>query len=189
MLDLAQSLLAIGLELRDTRRFLEHRTAVFGFRRKNLVDLALSHHRVGCRADARAHEKPLYVLQSAADLIDEILAAAVAVYAARDRHFVVFGTELLLAVGERDGNFAKTKGFARVGTIKHHVGKLRAAQRRRALLAKHPANGVGNIRFAASVRTHNGDHAGLKSEPGLVRKAFEAENIKLFQIHAYRSPM
>ena len=124
LVDLAHRLLAIGLELRDAGRLLEHRAAVLGLRRENRVDLALRHHGVGRRADARAHEEALDVLQAAAHLVEEVLALAGTVDATRDRDLMVLGAEFLLAVGEGDGHLGEAERLARVRAVEHHVHEL-----------------------------------------------------------------
>ena len=118
----------------------------------------------------------LNVLQSARLLVDEVFARTVAVDAAGDRHLVVVRTEFLLAVGEGNGHFGKTERLARVGAVEDDVDKLGAAQRRRTLLAEHPADGVRDVGLAASVRTDDGDEARIEREPGLVRETLEPDD-------------
>ena len=69
LLDLPQGFLAIGLELRDSRRLLEHAAAVFRLGRENRVDLALGHDGVRRRADAGAHQEVLNVPEAARLLV------------------------------------------------------------------------------------------------------------------------
>ena len=69
LLDLPQGLLAVGLELRDSRRLLEHAAAVFGLGGENRVDLALGHDGVRRRADAGAHQEVLNVPEAARLLV------------------------------------------------------------------------------------------------------------------------
>ena len=165
--------------MRYPRRLLEHAAAVFWLGGENRVDLALGHDGIGRRADAGAHQEVLYVPEAARLLVQEILARAVAVDAALYRHLVVVGAKLLLAVGEGYRHLRHSKGLARVGAVEHHVHQLRAADGRGALFAEHPANGVGDVRLAATVGSHNGNHARLESEPGTVRKGLEAYDVKL----------
>ena len=126
---------------------------------------------------ARAHEEALDVLQAALHLVDEVLAFAGAVDAPRHRHLVVLRAELLLAVGEGDGHLGEAEGLARVGAVEHHVHELRAADRRRALFAEHPADGVGDVRLAASVRPDDGDHARLERQARTVGEGFETDDV------------
>ena len=175
LLDLAERLLAVGLELGDAGRLLEHGAAVLGTRGEHRVNLALGHHRIGAGADARAHEEVLHVLEARGLLVDVVLAGAVAVDAAGDGDLVVVGAELLLALGEGDGHFRRAERLARVGAVEDHVGELGAPQRSRLLLAENPADRVGNIGLSASVRTDDRDQTGIEVEPRLVRERLEAD--------------
>ena len=51
---------------------------------QDLVDLALRHQRIARAANTRVHEQPLDIAQAAGRFVDEILAIAVAMDAARD---------------------------------------------------------------------------------------------------------
>ena len=121
LLNLAQGLLAIHLELRDAGGLFEDRAAVFGLGRENRVDLALGHHRVGACADTRAHEEMLDIFEAALLLVDEILARAVAIDAAGDRHLMIVGAQFLLAVRKRNRHFRRAEGLARVGSVEDDI--------------------------------------------------------------------
>ena len=72
-------------------------------------------------------------------------------------------------------------GFALARAGKDHVGHVRAAQALGALLAQHPADGVGDVRLAAAVRTHNGgDAVTVELQLGAVAERLEAKDLKLF---------
>jgi hypothetical protein len=60
--------------------------------------------------------------------------------------------------------------------LKMHVGHLAAAQGLGRLLAEHPADGVRDVRFAATVRADNRRDAGLKIQRGFVRKGLKTQN-------------
>ena len=177
LVDLAQGLLAVGLELGDAGGLLEDAATVLWLRREDGVDLSLRHHGVGRRADARAHEEALDVLQAALDLVDEVLAFAGAVHAPRHGHLVVLGAQLLLAVGEGDGDLGEAEGLAGVGAVEHHVHELGTADGRRALLAEHPTDGVGDVRLAAAVGPDDGDHARLERQTRPVGEGFETDDV------------
>ena len=68
-------------------------------------------------------------------------------------------------------------------SVENHIRHFTAAQRLGGLLAKHPADGVGDIGFAAAVRANDGGDAGLKVQRGLVREGLEAEKRQVFEIH------
>ena len=52
-----------------------------------------------------------------------------------------------------------------------------------ALLAQHPADGVGDIAFAASVRPDHGGNAGLKRDDCLVAEGFETDHFEGLELH------
>ncbi|OPZ03081.1 MAG: hypothetical protein BWZ09_02467 [Alphaproteobacteria bacterium ADurb.BinA305] len=180
LLDLAQGLFAVGLEFGDAGRLLEDRAAVFGLGGQDGVNLALSHDRVGGRPDARAHEQPVDVLEAAEVLVDEILPLAGPEHAAGDGDLVERGVQHAFAVGERDADLGHAERLAGVGAVEDHVRHLGAAQGGGALLAQHPADGVGDVALAAAVGADNRDHAGLELQTGLVGKALETSDFDLF---------
>ncbi len=174
LLELAQRLLAVGLELGDPRRLLEDRAPVLGARRENGVDLPLRHHRVAGRADARPHEHPMDVLEAAGVLVEEVGALAGAEHAPRDGDFVEFGLQDAVAVGEGDADFRHVHRGPAVGAVEDHVQHLGPAQGGGPLLAQNPADGVRHIALAAPVGADNGDQAGLEDELRPVGEALEA---------------
>ncbi len=91
--------------------------------------------------------------------VEEILALARAVVPARDHNFGKFRAEHMRRIVQNERNLGKADRTALGRAAEDHVLHLRAAQRAGALLAKHPADGVGNIRFSAAVRADNGGHA------------------------------
>ncbi len=84
----------------------------------------------------------------------------------------------LLAVGERDADFGHAERLAVVGAVEDAVFHLGAAEGLGALLAEHPADGVGDVALAAAVRADDGGHARLEFELGLVRKALESDHFQ-----------
>ena len=177
LLDLAEGLLAVGLELRYARRLLEDGAAIFRLGRENRVNLPLRHHRIGTRADARAHEEVLHVLQSARLLVDEILARPVAIHAPRNRHLVVFRAEFLLAVGERNRDFGQAERLARIRAVEDDIHQFGTSERRRTLLAENPANRVRHVGLAASVRTDDGNQSGIEREARTICKTLKTNDI------------
>ena len=77
------------LELRDARCFFENDPAVIRLAGKNLGDMPLGQDAIARAAHTRTHEKLLDVLETAGDLVQEILARPIAEDAARQRHFVI----------------------------------------------------------------------------------------------------
>ena len=183
LLQLAQGLLAVGLELGDAGGLLEDAAAILGARGENGVDLPLGHHRVAVGADARAHEEALDVAQAAGVLVDEIGPLARAENAPRDRDLVELRVEDLVAVGEGDADLRHVHRRAGVGAVEEHIQHLGAAQRRGALLAEHPADGVGDVALAAAVRPDDGDQSGLEMQLRAVGEALEARHFQRLEMH------
>ena len=182
--ELLQRLTPLRLVLRDAGRLFEDRAPLLGLRRQDLVDLALRHDRVAGPANAGVHEKLLDVLQSARLAVERVLALPVAVHATHDLDLVKFAAELLLAIGQEQRNLAQLRRLPGVGPLEDDVLHLAAAQRLGALFAQHPADGIGNVRLAASVRAHDRGDPRFEPESGRVREAFKAMELERLEIHA-----
>jgi hypothetical protein len=171
--ELVHRLAALRLVFGDAGGLLEDDAALLGLGGEDLVDLALGHDRVARPADAGVHEKLVDVLQAAGLAVEEILALPVAVDAAHDLDLVEFAAELLFALGEVEGDLAELGGFAGVGALEDDVLHLAAAEGLGALLTEDPADGVGDVGFAAAVGADDGRDTGLELEGGVVRETFE----------------
>ena len=175
-----------ALELRDAGGFLENHPAIFRFAGKNLRDVALRQNAVARAPDARAHEQLLDVLEPARRAVQKIFAVAVAENPARERDFVVGDLDARRAqifpahAAERERHFAHAHRFAAVGAVENHIGHFAAAQRLGRLLAEHPADGIGDVGFAAAVGADDGGDTGLKVQRGLVREGLKTENASNF---------
>jgi hypothetical protein len=170
------------LEFRDAGGFLENHPAVFRLAGKNLRDVALRHDAVARAADARAHEKLLDVLEPARRAVDEILAAAVAENPARERDLVVSHLDARRAqVSSSTPPSVSDTSPMPIGLRPSVPLKITSAispprKRLGRLLAEHPADGVGDIGFAAAVGADDGSDAGLKIQRGFVREGLEPKN-------------
>ena len=144
-LQLPQRLFLLGLVLRDTGGFFENGAAILGPRGKDHVDLPLLHDGVGGAPDARVHEKLVDVLEPAGRLVQQILAAAVAENAARDRDFPPVEPERLFALVKGHRDLSHPDRRAGVGAGENDVCHFTAAQGFGGLLAEHPADGVEDV--------------------------------------------
>ena len=126
--------------------------------------MALSHDRVARPAYAGVHEQFLDVFQPTRLAIEKIFTLPVAVNPPGDFDLVKFAAELFLALGQKQRNLANLRRLAGVGSFEDHVLHLAAAQRLCALLAQYPANRVGDIGFAAAIRTDDRGYAGFKTK-------------------------
>ena len=92
---------------------------------------------------------------------------------------------LLIHVAERHRHLGHAHRFAPVGAGENHVGHFAAAQRLGRLFAEHPADGIGDIGFAAAVGADDGGDAGLKIQRGFVREGLKAKNRQILEIHDF----
>ena len=141
------------------------------------------HDRVGAAAHAGVHEELVDVAQTACGFVDEILALAVPINAAGYADFVPLGAEFLFALREGHGNLGHAKRRAAVRAAENDIRHLAAAQGFCRLLTKDPANGVEDIRLAATIRAHDGCDAPVEVEDGFCGEGFEADDFQRLQIH------
>ena len=78
---------------------------------------------------------------------------------------------------------ANARGLARRRAREDDVFHGLTAQVLGIALAKHPQNGIGDVRFARTVRTHNGRNARLERKRAAVGKRFETLEHKRLQVH------
>ena len=180
---LAERFFFLSLELRDAGGLLEDRAAIFRAVAQDLVDLSLLHDRVGAAAHAGVHEELVDVAEAACGFIDEILALPISINPAGYADFVPLGAEFLFTLREGHGNLGHTKCRAAVRAAENDIRHLAAAQGFCRLLAKDPANGVEDIRLAATIRTYDGCDASVEVEDGFCGEGFEADDFQRLQIH------
>src|SRR5258708_25972710 len=80
-------------------------------------------------------------------------------------------------------NFGEVDRTTSRGSLKDHFVHLRAAQQACALLAKHPAHGVGDVGFSAAVWTNDSGDAALEQQFGAVGERLETVELELGQPH------
>ncbi|MNI22525.1 hypothetical protein D3C73_760820 [compost metagenome] len=68
----------------------------------------------------------------------------------------------MILIIQRKRHFPVVHSLPRIAPGKDNILHLAAAQRFGALFAQHPADAVGNIAFAAAVRTHYGCNSAHK---------------------------
>jgi hypothetical protein len=85
------------------------------------------------------------ILQAALLAIEEVLALAVPMHPPRDLDLVKFASKLLLTLRQEERHLAHLGGPARVRALEDDILHLSAPQGLRALLAEHPAHGVGDV--------------------------------------------
>ena len=108
---------------------------------------------IALAAHAGIHEQLVHIAQAHGLLVDIVFRFAAAVVPARDGDLgLLHAGEDVLGVVEHERHLRKAHLVARFRAAENDILHLLAAQRAGILLAHDPANGVRNIRFAASVR-------------------------------------
>ncbi len=75
----------------------------------------------------------------------------------------------------------------RLAAVEDDVFHLLSAEALRALLAEHPADGVGDVALSAAVRADDGRHPLVEGELDLVPETLESADIESFELHACSS--
>ena len=91
----------------------------------------------------------------------------------------------MIGVVKGQRHLRHAQGPALLGAIEDHVLHLGAAERLGALLAQHPAHGVGDVALAAAVGPDDGRDAAAELQLCLFSKGFESLHFQLCQSHAF----
>src|SRR3954447_5649133 len=115
--------------------------------------------------------------------VEQVLALATPVEAARDRELGVVERPGAVLVVEEQLDLAEVGRAAAGGTCEEDVVRLLGPQLVRAERARRPANRVGDVRLARSVRPN--DHADARLEAYLdrVREGLEATELDRAKVH------
>ena len=118
------------------------------------------------------------VTQTAFLVVDEVFARTVAMHAARHNDFGIIRSKRAIAIIDDNRNFGKTHGGAFFSTAKDNVLHFTHTQSSGFLFAKHPADGVRNIRLATAVRP-NDSRKTLRREVNFcpLREGFKTKNL------------
>ena len=161
--------------LLDARRLLEKLAPVFGTGGQHGINLALTDESVGSLADACIQEELDDVFEAAGRAVEQVLALAGAVDAARDRDFGELYRERAVGVVDREFDFRHSERLAFVGTGEDHVLGGAAAHQARVLLAQHPEQRIDDVGFAAAVGSDDRGQPLIDLDFRLVCKRLEAE--------------
>ncbi len=89
---------------------------------------------------------------------------------------------IIVGIDEVQRDFGHSGGFALTRAGKDDIFHARAAQGFCRLLAEHPGNGIGDVRFSATVGTNDGRNAIARElEFRAIAKRFEAQNLDLLE--------
>jgi hypothetical protein len=123
------------------------------------------------------------VLEPAGGFVEEVLGVAIAEDAAGDADLVPIDAELLLAIGEPQGDLSHAEGGAGIGAREDDVGHLAAAEGLRGLLAEDPAHGVEDVGFAAAIGADDGGDALVEIQHSLNGEGLETEDLERLEVH------
>ena len=165
-------------EFGDACGLFKNFTPVGRLERKDLVNAALSDVGIALAAKAGVHEQLVDVLEAGKLLIYIVFALTGAEIAAGDHDLGRLNAKAGVGIVKHECRLGVADGGALGRAAEDHVLHLRAAQRAGALLAKHPADGVGNIRFSAAVRPDDGGAVAAELQKRPVREGLEALDLQ-----------
>ncbi len=166
--DPALGLLAPLAVLGDARGLLEEHPELLGLRLDDARDHPLLDDRVGARPEAGAEEQVVDVAAPDRDVVDVVRAVAVARQDALDRQLGILpplSADAARAVVERELDRRAADRLAVAGAVEDDVLHRLAAQRGRLRLAQHPADGVDDVRLAATVGADDADELSGGADP------------------------
>ena len=189
-LQLALGLVLLDAVLGDTRGILEHASSLLALAGDHVGDTALTDDGVAVAADTRIEEQLVNILEAHGLAVDEVLTLPRAEIAAGDGDLVVGAIQLTEVGGIVKGHrhLGVAHGTAAVRAAEDDVLHFTASQGLGGDLTQHPAHGVGDVGFTASVGADDdrnaygavGHHliralmAGIKDQLGAVWKGLEA---------------
>ena len=163
--------------LGNTRRLFKDLPSVRGLGGKDLVNAALTNIAVALFAQARIHKQLIDIPEPSRLAIDIIFTVAGAIVAPGDHHLGRFQPEDVRRIVQYQRHLRKAYLWPFQGAAKDDVLHLAAPERLGAHFSHDPANGIGNIGFAAAVGAYNGGDIAAKGHDGLIRKGFEVRRI------------
>ena len=167
---------------------LDQRRAIDRLRVDDRLDAALADHRVHLLAEAAVGENLDHVHEPAAGAVQPVDALAAAVDVARDRDLGELGVEVAVGVVDHDLDVGGAAAARAVAAGEDHVLHRLAAHRQRALLAKRPEHGVGDVRLAAAVGSDDHAHARAELELRAIGERLEPLQHDRLQVHVSGRP-
>ena len=196
-LELSLGLVLLDTVLGDTRGVLEYASTLLALTGHHVGDTALSDDGVAVTTDTRIEEQLVNILQADGLTIDQIFTFSRAKIATGNGDLIVGAIQLAkvggIVEGHRDLGVAHRT--AAVCTAEDHVLHLTASQRLGGDLTQHPAHGVCDVGFTASVRAYDDGHAyrrtvghhlisplvsGIEDQLGAIGKGLEALHFNRF---------
>ena len=178
-------------ELGDPRGLLDDHAHLVRPGIDDLADLSLGDDGVSAGTGAGVEEQFGDVLQAARNLVDGEFALAVAEGPAGDRDLGVRFVPrrgVPVVVHEGEGHLGHPQGTGGIRAGEDDVFERLAAKIGGGVLAEDPADGVNDVRLAASVRADDRRDPGGKIKRRLVVERLEADQFQFFQFHRYPMP-
>ena len=95
----------------------------------------------------------------------------------------------MIGIFEGDRDFGHARARAPRAAAKNYVFGAIAAESTHALFAQGPADGVGHVALAGTVRSDDGGDAGIEFEPGPAGEALESDYLQAAQVHSGSGPV
>ena len=147
---------------------------------ENLVDFPLPDDRVALSAQAGVHKQLMDVPEPTGLAVDIVFTFAASIVAAGHHDLALLPGKPSFRIVQCQRDLRISHRFSLERTAENHVLHLAAAQRLGGLLPHDPADGVGNIRFSASVGSDHRSDRLAKGQDRLIRKGLESLELQCF---------
>src|SRR5205814_7100627 len=154
---------------------------------QDLVDQALSDDDEGVVGEVRAREQVLQIAEANARAVDEVLGLAVSEQTATDLDLGEVDRQPARGDVEMEHRLCHREGFSRFASAEDELLVPLCAQHARVVLAKRPADRIGEIRLAAAVWPDDRRDPGRKFEMGLVHEALKPGHVETLQHRVRRA--
>ena len=138
---------------------------------------------------AGVHEQLVHVPETHGVAVDEVLALSRTVVPPGDHDLALLPVKEVTGVVQHQGDFGKPQLLALGGAAEDDVLHLAAPEGTGGLLPHDPADGVGDIGFAAAVGTHDGGDIVVEGQDRLIRERFEALDLQRLKVQRHTLPI
>ena len=172
----------------DVGDVFEDDAALVGALQDQLVDRALADDGVAVRAQAGVQQQLGDVLEPDSGAVEQVLAFARAVQAARDADLVVLDRQTGVGVVEDQRHLGHTQGLRGGRAGEDDLFGLAGAHSLGGLFAEDPQQGVGDVGLAAAVGADDDDDAGLELGGDAGCEGLEADEVEAAEIQGWLEP-
>jgi len=114
------------------------------------------------------------VFQAAGYVVQALFAFAALVEFSRNRYRIELGGKQISGILKREAHFRQPAGTAGFGSVKHQALQVLASKVADFMFTDHPADGIDDIAFPASIGSYNAGNAFIEVEGSLISEAFES---------------